>query len=385
MVTSMRTAVACVLLAAPALVQAAEMTLSRGGQAQATIVVAPDATVVEKHAAAELAAILKQVTGAEFPVQDFVTMPVGPAVFVGPNPLLSQVAPDLKLDSLKPDGLVIESRGPHLILAGDRPRGTLYAVYSFLEDTVGCRWWSSKVSTIPSKPDLVIPEQHVRYVPALEYREPFWMDAFDADWAARNKSNGSATRLDEPRGGKLNYGGLFVHTFFTLVPPAKYFKDHPEWYSELDGKRVGGAGEYVQLCVTNEELKKFMAQQVLDYLKAHPEANIVSVSQNDTDNHCRCAACRKLEEEEGSPAGPLLHFVNYVAAAVAKEYPNVAIDTLAYQYTRKPPLHVKPLPNVVVRLCSIECDFAQPLTAPSNQKFADDIVGWSKVCQRLYI
>ncbi len=74
-----------------------------------------------------------------------------------------------------------------------------------------------------------------------------------------------------------------------------------------------------------------------------------------------------------------------MAAEVAKQYPQVAIDTLAYQYTRKPPLHVKPLPNVIVRLCSIECDFAHPLTAESNQKFADDIRGWSKICQRLYI
>ena len=77
--------------------------------------------------------------------------------------------------------------------------------------------------------------------------------------------------------------------------------------------------------------------------------------------------------------------MNYVAAEVAKQYPNVAIDTLAYQYTRKPPLRVRPLPNVIIRLCSIECDFSRPLTDPVNQTFADDIRGWSKICQRLYI
>jgi len=382
MMTSVRaTAAACALLAAPALTRGADLPLSRDGKALATVVVAVDATVVERHAAAELATFLGQVTGAEFAVRTTATAAAGPFLIVGPG----AVQPDSLLSDLSPDGFVIESRGSTLILAGARPRGTLYAVYTFLEDVVGCRWWSSKVSTIPSRRDLVVPEQHVRYVPPLEYRETFWMDAFDADFAARIKSNGHATRLDEQRGGKLDYGGLFVHTFFNLVPPAENFAAHPEWYSELDGKRVGGAGEYVQLCVTNEELKKFTAQRVIEHLKAHPGANIVSVSQNDTDNHCRCPACRQLEEAEGSPAGPLLHFVNYVAAEVAKQYPNVAIDTLAYQYTRKPPLHVKPLPNVVVRLCSIECDFAQPLTAESNRTFADDIVGWSKVCQRLYV
>ena len=103
---------------------------------------------------------------------------------------------------------------------------------------------------------------------------------------------------------------------------------------------------------------------MLAYLQREPRRATSSRFPRTTATTTACApTCKQLEEEEGSPAGPLLHLVNYVAAAVAKEYPNVAIDTLAYQYTRKPPLHVKPLPNVIVRLCSIECDFSQPLTA----------------------
>ena len=167
-----------------------------------------------------------------------------------------------------------------------------------------------------------------------------------------------------------------------LVPPATYFKAHPEYFSEVNGQRLDG---YAQVCVTNEAVKKLVTAKVLAYLREDPKAQIVSVSQNDCDNHCLCANCKKLEEEEGSPAGPLLHLVNYVAAEVGKQYPHVAINTLAYQYTRRPPRHVKPLSNVIVRLCSIECDFAHPLTAESNRKFADDICGWSKLCRRLYI
>ncbi len=372
-----------VMLAPTTGVCGAPLKLAGGGRAECPVVIDPAATVVERHAATELVSLLKQVTGATFEVQTATTAPGGPAVLVGPGQAASQVAPDLNLAGLKPDGLVILTRGNKLVLAGDRPRGTLYAVYQFLEDVVGCRWWSSKVSTIPQRPDLVVPDQQVRYVPPLEYRETFWSDAFDADWAARNKSNGAHTRLDDQRGGKVVYGGpSFVHTFAPMVPPEKYFKDHPEWFSERDGKRLDG---YAQLCVTNEEVKKFITAKVLEYLRANPKANIVSVSQNDCDNHCLCANCKKLEEAEGSPMGPLLHLVNHVAAAVAKDYPDVAIDTLAYQYTRKPPLQVRPLPNVIIRLCSIECDFAQPLTAPSNKAFADDIRGWSKICGRLYI
>ncbi len=77
--------------------------------------------------------------------------------------------------------------------------------------------------------------------------------------------------------------------------------------------------------------------------------------------------------------------MNAVAADIEGEFPHVAIDTLAYQYTRKPPSITKPRPNVIVRLCSIECSFAVPLADERNKAFRDDIVGWSKICRRLYI
>ena len=46
---------------------------------------------------------------------------------------------------------------------------------------------------------------------------------------------------------------------------------------------------------------------------------------------------------------------------------------------------MKPRPNVIVRLCSIECNFAFPLSAPQNASFGDDIRGWSKLTSRLYV
>ncbi|MDQ3815588.1 MAG: DUF4838 domain-containing protein, partial [Armatimonadota bacterium] len=81
----------------------------------------------------------------------------------------------------------------------------------------------------------------------------------------------------------------------------------------------------------------------------------------------------------------LLAFVNYVAQKIEPDYPHVAVDTLAYQYTRRPPKTIKPRPNVIVRLCSIECNFAEPLDHPSNAAFASDIRDWAKICNRLYI
>ena len=49
---------------------------------------------------------------------------------------------------------------------------------------------------------------------------------------------------------------------------------------------------------------------------------------------------------------------------------------------------MRPEPNVTVRLCTIECDFAHPLDESihaQNIKFVDDIRGWHEKCDRLYI
>ena len=81
----------------------------------------------------------------------------------------------------------------------------------------------------------------------------------------------------------------------------------------------------------------------------------------------------------------MITFVNYVAEHIQPEFPNVAVDTLAYQYTRKPPKTLHPLPNVIVRLCSIECNFRAPLDDPSNAAFLSDLQDWSKICHRLYV
>jgi len=362
-----------------AAVQAEALTISEDGAAKAVIIVAPKASEPEQHAAAELAVFLKQITGAKFETTyGFVS---GKSRILVGLKAAKLAIPNFSRNGFGSDGIVIHTIGNDLILAGGEPRGTLYAVYTFLEDHLGCRWWSSKVSKIPKKPTIKVGKLNVRYVPPLEYRESFWFDAFDGDWAVHNKCNGNSERLDAKRGGKHSYQG-FVHTFFPLIPPDKYFKDHPEWFSEIDGKRKY---ERAQLCLTNEEMQKELVKNLKERLRSNPAATIASVSQNDWHGYCQCSKCAAINKEEGSPAGSLLRFVNSVAADIEEEFPNVAISTLAYQYTRKPPKNVKPRHNVIVRLCSIECSFSKPLSDERNKQFRDDIVGWSKICNRLYI
>jgi hypothetical protein len=355
------------------------VTISQDGQAKAVIVIAAEAPEPEQHAAKELAAFLGQITGATFELAPQ-EKPNVSCLFVGPA-AAQQADKQFSPEGLGAEGIVIRAVGDDLIVAGGAPRGTLYAVYTFLEDQLGCRWWSSTESAIPKKPTLRVDAVNIKYVPPLEYRSAFWFDAFDGDWAVRNKCNGQAHRLDAQRGGKHVYEG-FVHTFYSLIPPQKYFADHPEWFSELNGKRTT---EHAQLCLTNEEMRKELVKNLKERLRANPEATIASVSQNDWHGNCQCQNCAAVEKEEGSPAGLMLRFVNAVAADIEPEFPQVAISTLAYQYTRKPPAITKPRRNVIVQLCSIECSFCKPLADERNKAFRDDLVGWSKICDRLYI
>ena len=122
------------------------------------------------------------------------------------------------------------------------------------------------------------------------------------------------------------------------------FEKHPEYYSLIDGKRQIG---WSQLCLTNPEVVHIVTERVLEAIRRDPTAKLFSVSQNDWDGHCQCESCMAIEKREDSPAGTLIHFVNQVAEQVEKEFPNVWIETLAYQYTRKPPKTIRPRHNVV--------------------------------------
>ena len=359
------------------------MTIAKRATTKYSIVTARHASAAEMTAAMELQEYLKQITGADFPLRtENEVAEDALQILVGRSVRTEQLASDVDWASLKQDGILIRTVGKTLILAGGRPRGTLYAVYSFLEDALGCRWWTSSESYIPSRKTLRIPRLDIQYTPKLIYREAYYRDPTENPlFAAKLKFNGHFFAIPEDYGGHIAFAG-FVHTFYGLIPPGKYFATHPEWFSEIGGKRTA---DRAQLCLTNGEMREQLTQAALEWIRSNPSAGIVSISQNDCQGPCECAKCKAVQQEEGSPAGAVIRFVNAVAEDIEKKFPNVLVETLAYQYTRKPPLHAKPRNNVVVRLCSIECDFSKPLDSDANKEFRDDLLGWKAIAPNLFI
>lgn len=363
-----------------------QLILADKGVGNYTIVLPDDPTAVELSAAGELKEHLDQITGAEFVIlREVDAADAKRQILVGDTERTRKILPDLDVSSLSYDGIIRETVGENIILVGHPVRGTLYAVYTFLEEACGVRWWTSEESSIPSRKKLKIDIQHVSYAPALIYRESFYKDGVENIFCSRMKCNGDFSLTTDEYGGHHHYLP-FVHSFNYFLPREKYFATHPEWYSEVGEERINHP--YSQLCLTNSEMREEFINNVIDTLRSHPEAGFVSISQNDSDSdfrYCQCDACSAIAEEEGSQSGPILKFVNEVAEVVENEFPDVWIETIAYQYSIVPPKNIKPRKNVIVRICTYG-NYAIPLSEGDvNKTTREAIEGWSSIADNLYI
>lgn len=365
-----------------AVASAAPLVLADGRVSNHTICLSRDASLSEQHGARELQAHLEQISGARLSIATEEDKPQGPLILIGRSATLERLGFEIPFEELGKEGFALRTSGEHIAIAGGRQRGSMYGVYAFLEK-LGVRWYGPECTHVPRASTLRIPHLDEGQRPALEYREVFIKEATEKNWAARNRTNGFLSELDASVGGKVIYHP-FVHSFSAIVPPAKYFSTHPEYFALVNGER---RAIRAQLCLTNPEVLRIAVQTVLQWIAQNPDASIFSVSQNDADGPCECANCRRIEEDEGGAhSGPLLRFVNAVAAEVARKYPDKLIDTLAYRYSEPPPAKVRPAPNVRVRLAlSGSCDGHPFLTCPHNKHPFGILKSWARVTRQLYV
>lgn len=346
------------------------------------IVVGGDASESERWAAGELRHWLEEVGGAPFALATDSALPEsGKVIVVGWNSLAQKIigasTPPPKEDD---ESFTYRSVGPAVVIWGGKQRGSMYGVMSFLERELGVRFYTPKVTVTPRKAKYAFTGLNHSEKPGVRVRNDFYYEAFDPTWAARNRVNGAMGYRKQPGGVECYWA---VHTFYPLMPPEEFFKDHPEYYSLLDGKRTA---DRAQLCLSNPDVLRIITERIKQKMRELPEYLIYDVSQNDWSNPCECPACQAVVDREGSQSGPIIQFVNQVADSVKAEFPAKFIGTLAYSYTRKPPRTLKPRDNVVVRFCSIECCFAHDFTTcPENKTFVADMQGWAAIAPHIYI
>ena len=263
--------------------------------------------------------------------------------------------------------IAIKSKGHDLFIRGGSPLALQNAVFVFLEEYLGCRWYAPKAEKLPKQNRIALAPIKFEYSPPITTRTVHSRLFYsNPDFADQQKVTHQAFPYYVP--------AARVHTFHRFLPEERFYEEHPEFYALRGKQRLP-----TQLCLTNETVLEIVKDSVAAMFKRNPEAMVISVSQDDNQQHCLCESCKKIDDQEGSPAGTMIRFVNKVARA----FPDKTVSTLAYQYTRKPP-KTKPEKNVLITLCSIECDRSAPI-AKKCVDFAKDLEGWGALTDNIRI
>jgi hypothetical protein len=146
------------------------------------IVIAADAAPAERHAAGEFRDLVGRATGARM---EIVTASGArdSGVFIG-TPARS------KTDDLGEEGFRIAIADRRVEIAGGGPRGTLYGVYTFLEDQLGVRFLTPDQTHVPhASPDQVLKTGERVFRPRFAWRYSF----YGANIAHPEFAAGSAT------------------------------------------------------------------------------------------------------------------------------------------------------------------------------------------------
>lgn len=291
------------------------------------------------------------------------------------KPLL--VFSDSKDASIVNNGYEIKTEGRNIIISANDSSGFSNAVFYILENRLGCRYYTPEAIVIPKRKDIRMAPVNIRQIPSFSFRINYNGCAFDkafAQWhGLHNKPQGKATVSFDIS----DNWGLWVHTLHHLIPPETYFPTHPEYFALRNGVRIPD-----QLCLSNPEVLKIVTSALQAEMKKNPDAKYWSVSQMDNFNYCQCDRCRAIDSLNESPSGSIITFVN----AVAQAFPDKVISTLAYQYSRKAPKIVKPLPNVNIMLCSIESDRNKPIAADGSQDgFKHDLEQWGQLTHNILV
>ena len=298
---------------------------------------------------------------------------------------------------------IIKSFDNNVVLNGGGTRGALYAAYHFLEDYCDIHWWNEYDEYVPKASSLALPSLNATGKPAFLYRDIFCYSARSISrhgktymqFAARNRLNAAGgIPITEDFGGAFEYGPPnHCHTFAHYIPEDVYFKEHPEYFSLVDGKRL--PGKRSQICLTNPELRQLFLEKLLNSIeqgkaeaaKMNRKAPLLyDVSMNDArDNFCRCPSCKEEIDKYGI-SGHLLRFVNYMAENVAKKHSEVFITTLAYHSTEAPPKGgVRANDNVIVKLCDTTTNQAASILESENHEFKELVSTWRRYAKNLFI
>ncbi len=410
-----------------------EWVLVSHGRPRATIVLSANPTRAAQFAARELQYHVQRIAGVALPIAKTAQLPDGPCIVVGDHPTLA--AAGIDMNAMRFEEYVIAFRERSVILAGRdaqvfdevvydmddlanakgwpgfwEERGTLHAVYDFLERFCGVRWFNqTEFGTVAAKRATlaVAPRPDIRRRPAFRFRDALgaigdntqrydecvglwprnapafgrWIDAAYPKLRVQypkdrqfNRARGNMARLFALRmrnGGEIarcNHSLYGYYARFWAKTPGqeKLFVEHrPEYFAK------GYKGKPPQMCYTSRGLVKQLAQDARDYYDGRSTGadqgifwdprlpNLFPVEPMDNRSYCKCPRCRKWLRtgrdapgfySSGAHSNYFFQFVNAVAEELNRTHPDAKIVTLAYSSHAAMP-DFKLSPNVAVQFC----------------------------------
>jgi len=315
----------------------------------------------EELAAQELQSIIERISGAKLPIVrvEAIGIPETPSILLGCG-LARAARLGNRLDGLQKDGIVCTVRDNALILSGRRPRGTLYAVYDFLE-SLGCRW------VMPGPFGELYPEMKtistsIDKVQNPSHRERYWWCTYGhaegyPQWTLRTKGN-FVRALGDARvaqghalSGPLRWGANQERYRVKVVRDGEETWTLPDdFYAQVNGKPHHAVPN-----MSNPRVWDMYADRYTGQFGASPFLRYVSISAEDgltLDEH---AWTRKLNSNEfdhfiGAPSATdrMWYFHNRVIDKVTAVHPDAKFGVLVYSNNMSPPRVERVHPNMAL-------------------------------------
>ena len=293
--------------------------LVRNGRREYILVVPNIIGEFIERAVSELTFFFKQATGISLPIYRENDLPRERAKIISLGRTEALKAAKLVSDNKNSQAAFIKTKENNIYIFGGGEEGALYATYDFLQILFHYEVYSN---------DCINLDKNVKDVPLYEF------DVCDfPDINKRNKSwgpvfynqNNLKYRFRMPFCqddylipiGDVEFGVKTkrIHNTFNVLPPDRWKKNNPEWYSD-DGYQIcysahGNREKYVAMieqivCVLKKNLQEFSPDK-------YPRHDTITFTMEDTRTWCTCKACQKLKKKYGADSGAVIVLLNKVA------------------------------------------------------------------------
>ena len=308
-----------------------------------------------------------------------------------------------------------------LWIVGKEDVSELYATYRFLEEKLGVRWFQAAVKEDPG--EYVPKSETLEIAPFAECRGPYFSfrrldntgiialpppsnavacavrNGFQVppSWAPVPYGNPAspyafyiprvARRLQELGGGHL--------AFEQGMEGAKHFKEHPEWFALVDGKRTDGGRHMRQYCQSDPEVRRRVTDFILRKLRENKGVGYFLFGDVDTPHGaCECANCVAMDSPKDraslsarkSRTTRFVKVVNDICGKVFEEFPDADLWMWAYStYRELPQDGVRPDPRLKLYFCTHERCYGHGLddpACPRNVRMFGLLNGWREMLPR---